>query len=204
MPVSSPGTAAGRRLRRPAFRRRGRRGEMRRLARQRRRRLRRDLGAVGAAGRGHRRDDEPLDERGRAQEHPGALLVVEQLDGQLGREQRAAEVHQHDDAPALVGGRDRLRDPARVGPEGVRVQARRDLHGHAAAVQHLARQRDRGVGERPAVGDHDDPDPPVRVAGCPRAHRARQDPPMAVAAAAMSSVDEVAPGSWCPALRSPR
>ena len=144
-------------------------------------------------GRGHRRDDQPLDQRGRAEHDPVPHVVVEQLQRELGREHGAAEVHQHHDALPLVGGLDGRHDLGGVGAERGVVQPRRHLHAHRLAVQHLPSQGDRRVGERPAVRDHHQP-----------GARRHQPAPTAAAAASRSRVVEVAPGSWCPTLRSPR
>ena len=129
----------------------------------------------------------------RAEHDPVPHVVVEQLQRELGREDGAAEVHQHHDALPLVGGLDGRHDLGRVGAERGVVQPRRDLHAHRLAVQHLPRERDRRVGERPAVRDHHQP-----------GARRHQPAPTAAAAASRSRVVEVAPGSWCPTLRSPR
>ena len=62
-----------------------------------------------------------------------------------------------------------------------------------AVADHLGGELGRGVAERPAVRDHDDAD---TRAGC--AH------PRPAAAVLTNSAVDVAPGSRCPALRSPR
>ena len=162
------------------------------LGRQRRHRFGRDLGRGGARVGGHRGDDQPLDERRRAQHDAAAAVVVQEVQGELGRQDRAAEIHQHDDPVALIRSTDGVLDGDGVGPEGAVVEPGGDLDGRLTTVQHLGGQCHGGVRERPAVGDHHDAD----------GHGSKPD--KASAAAAISSAADVAPGSWCPTLRSPR
>ena len=68
-----------------------------------------------------------------------------------------------------------------------------------ACAAHLGSQLRHGLGELRAVADEDQPDHgyvPGRAGGPSGAS--------ASAAARIRSHEEVAPGSWCPALRSPR
>ena len=84
--------------------------------------------------------------------------IGQQVEGQLGAQHGAAEVHQHDDAGGTVDALDGLHDADRVGPERRVVEAGRDLDPQRAAVQHLRRQRDRGAGEHATVRDDDQAD----------------------------------------------
>jgi hypothetical protein len=165
----------------------------------------------GRAGRG--KDDgghEPLDQwRGREHDRRSGGAVAE-VQGQLRAEHSAAEVH-HDEH--TLGGRDLVDgfpDPDRVGAGDVAVESGGDGDRRRRTSDHLERELHRCLGQLAAVGDHDDPDPGAwcvragsfRLAGCSgRAHGASAN---AEAAASISSAAEVAPGSWWPALRSPR
>ena len=152
-----------------------------------------DVGRGGPARGGHRGDDEALDQRRRTEHRALADVVVDQFEGELGGEHRAAQVHQHHHAVTVVGAPQRLADRHRVGAERAVVEPGGDLDRDAAPGQHLPRQGPRRLAEGPAVGDHDEPD--GHDGSCS---------PRAVAAAATSRAVEVAPGSWWPALRSPR
>ena len=134
------------------------------LAQQRSSRLGRDLCSAGAARSGHGGDDEAFDEGRRRQGHPVADGGVrKQVEGELGAEHRAAEIHEDDDAVRAVRPLDGLHDADGVGPEGRLVKSGRDLDRHRAAVQHLPRQRDGSACERAAVGDDDETDPCLGV-----------------------------------------
>ena len=119
-----------------------------------------------------------------------ASVGIDELQRHLGAEHRAAEVEQH--AVRRPGCRpvlDRLGDRRRVSAERRRVQPGRDLDPRPADPRQPSRgEPDRRLGQRTAVRDDDDPDHDERVR----------------AAASSSSVVLVAPGSWWPALRSPR
>ena len=152
-----------------------------------------DLVDRGPTGGGHRGDHQALDQRRRAQHHSIAGIVVEQLQGEFGRQHGAAQVHQHHHAGTLVGGGDGVDDLRSIGAEGGFVEACGDGDAKLLAVHHLLGQRDRGASQRSAVRDDDQPD------GRHGAHA-----PNAVTAAPISIADEAAPGSMCPTLRWPR
>ena len=185
-------------LRRRPVHRRGRRLSVNRLARelpslrlQRRARGLRHLLERGTEPDLHRRGHRPLDERRVADEHASGAVRRHEVAGQPGREHGAAEIDQDQHPlrrPHLL---DRALHRQRVGAERVAggVQptggTQRDLGSPDPSNQlhHAARQR-------VAVGDH---------------HETDHGPAPRVRAAASSrSAAEVAPGSWCPALRSPR
>ena len=165
--------------------------------------LARHLVAARPARRGHRRRHQPLDQRCGGEHDPLAHVVGQELQGELGREHRAAEVHEHDDAVAVVRLADRLGDRGRVGAEQRAVDAGGNGDPEVRALDHLPGEGDRRGGERARVRDDDEAgharQPAARPAppGCP-------EPSSAPAAAATSRVADVAPGSWCPTLRSPR
>ena len=152
-----------------------------------------DLVDRGPTGGGHRGDHQTLDQRRRAQHHPIASIVVEQLQGEFGRQHGAAQIHQHHHAGTLVGGGDGVDDLRSIGAEGGFVEACGDGDAKLLAVHHLLGQRDRGASQRSAVRDDNQPD------GRHGGHA-----PNAVAAAPISMADEAAPGSMCPTLRWPR
>ena len=149
--------------------------------------LGRHLGQRRTAGGGDDGGDEAFDDRGLRQ-HDRRCVVAGQLDGQFGAEHGAAEVHEHEHAVGCAGALDRGPDVGGVGAEDPTIEPGRDLDGGPCPVHHLQCQFDGGFGQPATVGDDDDADHGVRVA----------------AAASRSSAAEVAPGSWCPALRSPR
>jgi ABC-type Mn2+/Zn2+ transport system ATPase subunit len=189
------------------------RGEVRGLPEQGPPGLRRHLVPGCTTGSRDGGDHQALDQRRRAQQHTLADGgVVEQVEGQFGAEDRAPQVHQDDDALLGVHALDRPRDLHRVGAEGGLVEARGDGDTRFRPVHHLPCQLDRGSGERAAVRDDDDPDAersPTARRGhrrvVPSAGTARADAdPRVAAAAATRSATLVAPGSWCPVLRSPR
>ena len=125
----------------------------------------------------------------------GASLLVQQVDGQLGGEDGAPEVHQ--DQHAVVGPHvvDRAQHPGRVRPERAcrLVQPAGGADAHVRA-RHLRGQLGHALREPGAVADDDEAD---------HGYAAPASANVA-AAASSSSHDEVAPGSWWPALRSPR
>jgi hypothetical protein len=176
-------------LRVGGFGRGGRRAEVGDLAGQRAGCLGGDLGSrriTGGRDGGHHQS---LAERGGAQHHPLAHLVVEQFEGEFGGQQRAAQVHQHHGAVTGVGVGHGVDDIGGVGAEGGVVQTRRDGDPDLLAVHHLLGQGDGGAGQRTAVRDDDEADRHV---------------PTTVAAAVISSAADAAPGSICPTLRCPR
>ncbi len=151
-----------------------------------------DLDGGGARIGGHRGHDQALDQRRGGEDDAAAAVVVQELHGEFGGQDSAAQVHQHDDPVATIGSVDGVVDGHGVGSQGAVVEPGGDLDGGRAAVQHLGGQCNSGVRERSAVRDHHDAD--RHVSG----------PAKASAAAATSSAADVAPGSWWPTLRSPR
>jgi hypothetical protein len=110
----------------------------------------------------------------------------------------AAEVHEDDDPAAGVRVDNGVGDADGVRAEGTLVEARCLLDPHGIPVQHLTREGDRGPGQGAAVGDDHETDETA-------ARRGHASPVRSTcAAAARRSAAEVAPGSWCPTLRSPR
>jgi hypothetical protein len=141
-----------------------RNGQVGHLAQQRSSRLGRDLCSGGAARGGHRGDDQAFDEGRGRQGHPVADGGVrKQVEGELGAEQRAAEIHEDHDTVRAVRPLDRFHDADGIRPEGRVVKSRRHLDRHRASVQHLSRQRDGSVCERTTVGDHDETNPGLGV-----------------------------------------
>ena len=132
--------------------------EVRRLAGERRGRLGGDLQPVGPSGGGDGRHDQAFHQRRRAEDHPCAELLVEQFESELGGQHGTAEVHQHDHTGAGVGHGHGFQDLRRIGSERGVVQPGGRLDAHRPAVQHLAGQRNRGAGQRPAVRDDDQAD----------------------------------------------
>lgn len=153
--------------------------------------LGRDLLERGSRTRRHDRGDQTLDERGGGDPHPSRRLGIDELESHLRRQDGAAQVEQHQHPVGGVRGRDRLRDRGRVRTERRLVQPCGDLDRRSGfRGHHLLRQTDRRDRERSAVRDDGDAD---------HGRQAR-----VLAAASTSSVTLVAPGSWTPALRSPR
>ena len=123
------------------------------------------------------------------------LLLVQQVEGQLGGEDGAAEVHEDQDAvlgPHLL---DRAQHLGRVRAQRAAglVQAAGGADAHVRP-RHLRGQLGHALGEPGAVADDDEADHGYAAPASANA----------AAAASSSSHDEVAPGSWWPALRSPR
>ena len=154
------------------------------------------LQGVAKAGRNGRRDS-ALDKRRLAQQHALAPFLGQQVERHLRREHGAAEIHEDQHAvgrPRLVDG---TRDEKGIGAQRparlVETAGDRDLQSFRA---HLRGELRHALGEFRAVADQDQPDhgvvPPP---SCPAS---------VSAAVCSSSQDEVAPGSWWPALRSPR
>ena len=142
-----------------------------------------------------RRGDGALQERRLREQDERASLVVEEIHRHLRRQDGAPEVHQ--DQHAVVGpdGLDGAQDAGRVGAEHAGfVQTAGGADAHLRR-RHLRGQGGDALGHLGAVADQDDAD---------HAGAAPAAPPIASAAARSSSQDDVAPGSWCPALRSPR
>ena len=86
-----------------------------------------------------------------AQDDAVAGRVVEQIEGELGAEQRAAQVEQDDDAVRTVDAFDRFLHLDGVGAQRRLVQARGDRDVRTVPVQHLLGEFDRGPRERSAV-----------------------------------------------------
>ena len=131
--------------------RRSWRAEVGLLGRQRADRFGRDFGGTGAAGSSDGCHDESLDQRRGAQRRAFTNGGIDHVERHLGREHGAAQVHQDDDAVAVVRAGDGLDDGGGVGAEGGRVEARRYGDAHLAAMQHLRGQGNRRVSQCPAV-----------------------------------------------------
>ncbi len=148
-----------------------------------------------ARSSGHDGGEQALHERCRGEPH--RHRTRSQLEGELGAEHGGSQIHEHEHALALrrelIDGRchrDGISAEDRC-PLGVDSRSGRDLHAHSAVVHHLQGKLQCRLPEPCAVGDGDDAD-----------HQA-------VSATAAASVSkriavEAAPGSRCPALRSPR
>ncbi len=116
------------------------------------------LPAGSTSGRDSR-DNQSFDEWCRRQNNPLThLWVIDEIDGQFRAENRAAEVHQHDDTRRAVNVLDRLFDADGVSAEGHLVQACGHRDRDRTAVQHLGCQRDGGSGQCVAVRDDDEAD----------------------------------------------
>ena len=186
------GSRPGRRQRLGGGRRVGRRRrEVRGLGSQRAARLRGDLLQRIAEPGGDRRGHGALHERRLREQNALAPLPREQVQGQVRREDGAAEVHQDQNAvfrPHLLDG---PRDARRVGAERVAglIQPAGDPDPQASPA-HLGGQLGHALGELGAVADEDQPDhgyAPGTSAGAPAANVS--------AAVCSSSHEEVAPGS---------
>ena len=158
----------------------------------------------GRDGRGHG----ALDERRGREQYAVAPLVAEQVQGQLGREDGAAEVHQDQHAVVRPDVLDRREHPGGVGAQGAGVvQPAGGADAHLRAG-HLGGQLRDALGELRAVADDDEADHCYAGSASPAGAAAPAGPaaaPASASAAVSSSSQElVAPGSWCPALRSPR
>ena len=152
------------------------------------------LKRIAQAG-GHCRRHGAFHQRCLGQQDCPASLLVQQLDGQLRGEDGAPEVHEDQHAvpgPHLL---DRVQHLDGVRPERslglVQPAGGADAH---VRTRHLCGQLGHALREPGAVADDDEAD---HGYAAPVAANA-------AAAASSSSHDEVAPGSWCPALRSPR
>ena len=178
------------------------RREVRRLGREAATGRDRDRLQRVAQRRRHARRHSALHQRGLGQQHPTAPLLLEQVDCQLGGEDGAAEVHE--DQHAVVGPDvlDRRQHLRRIGAESAAglVQPAGGAHAHLRP-RHLRGELDHAFGESRAVADDDEADHRDQAAFAAPAAGA---PPSVRAAASSSSHDDVAPGSWWPALRSPR
>jgi hypothetical protein len=164
---------------------RGRRGswlraEVSHLARETGASFRRDRFERHAEFRGDGRRDRAFDERSLAEQDPCATLVTQEVEGQLGREHGAAEIHQHEHA--VIGPRslDRLHDQHRVGTDRMlrcagctaivgRLEPTGGLEPHLAPA-HLASELGDALGDAMAVRDDHDAD---HVAVRPQALEAR-------------------------------
>ena len=121
-----------------------------------------------------------FDQRGLAQLDPFALLGFQQVEGHLGRQHRAAQVHQ--DEHAVLGPRafDRLHHEDGVGADRVvgHVETAGGLETDVRPA-HLARELGDAFGDAEAVGDDHDPDHDVlRSPSGPRGQHADQDEPV--------------------------
>ena len=122
--------------------------------------------------------------------HAVAHLVVEQIQGQLRAQHGAAQVEQHDDTVFGVDPLDRLLHLDGVGAERGLVEPGGDRDRGLDAMEHLTGELGRGASEGSAVRDDDDSNHDVSRGLWPQR--------------CTSSAADVAPGSWCPMLRSPR
>ena len=154
------------------------------------------LQGVAEAGRNSRRDG-ALGQRRLAQQHALAPLLGQEVERHLRRQHGAAEVHQDQHAV----GRPRLADGARhengVGTQRLArlVETAGDRDPHFVRA-HLRGEFSHTLGKLRAVADQHQSDHGT----APR----RFSPASVSAAVCSSSHDDVAPGSWWPALRSPR
>ena len=98
-------------------------------------------------------DDQPLDKWRRTQCHASSGVIVEEVEGEFGREHRATQVHENDDALAVVGLGDRVDDLPRVGSESPVVETCGDDDRDTPAVQHLLCQSNSGPSQGAAMGD---------------------------------------------------
>ena len=151
-----------------------------------------DLGQRRAGGGESDGGDEAFDDRA-IRQHDGAVArVAAQLEGQFRAEHGAAEIHDDEHTVGRGDAVDGFFHSGGVGAEYVAVETGGDLDGWRCAADHLQRELDGGVGQPAAVGNDDDPDHGELTFS------------NAMAAASNSNAAEVAPGSWWPALRSPR
>ena len=176
-----------------------RRAQVRQLAQQGGRGLRGDLVAVRAARGGDRRHDEPFHHGGGREQDPVAGgRIRQQLQRQLGAQDRAPEVHQDHDTGRAVHLLDGRGDLHRVRAQGGLVQPGGHGDAHLTPPDHLLGQLDGRDRQRPAVRDHHQTD------AAPRAGRPVAGQEVNPVVAARSRATVVAPGSWWPTLRSPR
>ena len=112
-----------------------------------------------AAAGGHRSGHGALDQ-GPALSRTGPMARLEQLDGELGAHQRAAQIHEDQHPVGRHGPVDRGPHPVGVGPEhgGVGVLDPAGRLERQLLARHLPGQRNDAVGQRLAVGDDDDAD----------------------------------------------
>ena len=119
--------------------------------------------------------------------------VAAQLERQFGAEHGAAEIHEHEHAVGRGDPVDRFLDSRGVGAEHVAVETGGDLDRVAASPRTICSgELDGGLGQPATVRDDDDADHDDLTSR------------MRTAAASNSNAADVAPGSWWPALRSPR
>ena len=151
-----------------------------------------DLGQRRTGGGEGDGGDEAFDD-GTIGEHDGAVSgVAAQLEGQFCAEHGAAEIHDDEHAVGRGDAVDGFFHSGGVGAEHVTVETGGDLDRWRRATDHLQGELDGGVGQPAAVRNDDDAD------HGDLSSRTRS------AAASNSNAAEVAPGSWWPALRSPR
>jgi hypothetical protein len=84
--------------------------------------------------------------------------VIDEIEGKFSAENRAAEIHEHDDTGRAVNLLNSFLDADGVRAEGYLVQARGDRDRNRAAVQHLGCESHGGPGQSAAVRDNDDAD----------------------------------------------
>ncbi len=163
------------------------------------------LGERLAEARGDRRRHGSLDERRLAEQDAGTLLRREELEGHLGREDGAAEVHQDQHAVLRPRRLDGVRDAHGVGAQRVSRLIEAAGRGQPQVLAaHLGGQLGGALGQPGAVTDEDDADHGAARPGPESPGVGSSTPASTSAAACSSSQDDVAPGSWWPALRSPR
>ena len=113
-------------------------------------------GQPGAGGGGG--GDGPLDQGRLTQHHPVSPLVVEHLQGEVGGEDGAAQVHEDDHAglrPDLFDGGE---DPGGVGPDRVVGVVDAAGGGDRGVTAHLPGQLRRALCDEGTVGDEDEAD----------------------------------------------
>ena len=144
----------------------------------------------GTAGRRDDSGEDALDERSRNQ--PGLdARVGHQINSQLRAQDCGTQIHDHHDAGTVIGSDNGFCYPRRIGAKPIIRRASCDLDAWSRTMHHLQRQLDGRMGQAGAVGDNNDP------------HHLAQRPSSAERASKSRDM-EAAPGSICPALRSPK
>ena len=164
----------------------------------------RDGGERVAEPGGHGGGDGSFDQRRGGEQYLASPRLVEQVGGQSGGEDGAPEVHEDQHAVPRPHVLDGAQHPGRVGAQGaaglVEPAGGADAHLRPG---HLRGQLGDALRERRAVADDDEAD--HGYAGSASAPAAPAGDRASTAEAVSSSSQElVAPGSWWPALRSPR
>ena len=146
-----------------------------------------DFNQRGAGGGAHHGRQQSLHQGCGTDHDPFGKVTVQELDRQLGAEQRAAEIEQHEHTIGRINRGDRQSDRRSIGPETAIVHAGGHRNSGCIRRDHLLGQGHYVVGQRTAVRDDND-----------------SDHASVLAAATSSRVALVAPGSATPALRWPR